>query len=300
MAINKHINEEINGYQEYLKELRDGKIIGLKTGWKKFDNAFYGIRKDRQFIIGAQPAQGKSSFINNLILCLCKNNDINSFYILYLNFEMSNYDQITRFICTITNMEEKEIIGYNTDITDERIIKYNNALEILKQYPINFIDEPIDFVKIETEIINIQKNNPNIHIILCLDHIGLAKSVEKGIREQTLKLSRDLAYLKKKYQLTNFIISQLNRDTLSKEREYNQYRPEKKDLKESGNIESDADIIILLHNPYQFDVNWKMFTYGDMVSTKNKIRAIIAKNRRGKQSYIDFEFIAEKSFIKEL
>ncbi|MGP4128129.1 MAG: DnaB-like helicase C-terminal domain-containing protein [Candidatus Carsonella ruddii] len=237
----------------------------FNTGFKELDNLINGLQKGNLIIIAGRPSIGKTSFSLNLI----KNLILNNKKIIIYTLEMTRIQIFLRLISIILEVNQNNFKDNNFSDLDFKKISF-----LIKNY--NFENLIIkDCSNLSSNDIEIQleyykKKNFSIEIII-IDYIQLMKS-EFYSNNRVLEISdisRSLKLIAKHFDCVLIALSQLNRLI--------EYRVEKipilSDLRDSGSIEQDADIVIFLHK--------KKFNFVDI---------IIAKNRNGPLGIVNFIF----------
>ncbi|WP_433927731.1 DnaB-like helicase C-terminal domain-containing protein [Candidatus Carsonella ruddii] len=252
----------------YIKLLKDFFLkeeSPLYTGYKKLDVILNGLQKGNLIILAGRPSIGKTSFSLNII----KNLILTNKKMIIFSLEMTTMQIFIRLISIILEINQTNFIKNIFDKTDIKKISF-----FMKN--INFDGLIIkDCSNLSSNDIEIQleyykKNNINIEIII-IDYIQLMKS-EYYSHNRVLEISdisRSLKLIAKHFNCVVIALSQLNRLI--------EYRLEKipilSDLRDSGSIEQDADIVIFLHK--------KNFNFIDL---------LIAKNRNGPLGIVNFIF----------
>lgn len=221
----KHIAEPTKEIIEYINNRRFGIVKSLKTRWKKFNNACMGgIEPNTILTIAGISGSGKSSFANSLETDLFDLNPNEDFVILNFSMEMQSSKQVGRKLSYKLKKTTSQLYTANPDsidVTDEvyaEILKHGN---IIRQYPIYYVDRPGTVEQIKNTIIDFM-NNPSFRgkwVVIILDHILLTKgkSGEKE-REIIADLQRLFLEVKKWGKTTIIQLSQLNRNIETPER----------------------------------------------------------------------------------
>ncbi|XZR52653.1 MAG: DnaB-like helicase C-terminal domain-containing protein [Candidatus Carsonella ruddii] len=261
---NNFFNKKQN-YKDLLFKFFTQKENYFNTGYKILDNLINGLQKGNLIIIAGRPSIGKTSFSLNLI----KNLILNNKKIIIYTLEMTRIQIFIRLISIILEINQNNFKENHFSNLDFKKISF-----LIKNY--NFENLIIkDCSNLSSSDIEIQleyykKKNINIEIII-IDYIQLMKS-EFYSNNRVLEISdisRSLKLIAKHFDCVLIALSQLNRLI--------EYRSEKipilSDLRDSGSIEQDADIVIFLHK--------KKFNFVDI---------IIAKNRNGPLGIVNFIF----------
>jgi replicative DNA helicase len=269
------MSESVSNYLS--KQEKKNTII--PTNLKTLDNILGGGFKNSQLIVvAARPGQGKTAFSIDLSYRMAKNKTPS----LFISLEMPNNEIIERYI-----MREGKVDPEKKDKTDQEETDLQNAYGKIPEYPITIHDPPSTTVnKIRTQIKNqILKNGVKIVFI---DYLGLISGEKKDGRVQEVGgIVRGIKQIAKETDVPIVLLSQLNRDVEKRQVK----RPQLSDLRESGDIEQTADIILFLH--YEEDIDGK-----EKTNINGKI--IVAKNRRKGTGDIPFNWRKEyHEFIEE-
>ncbi|MFI4883750.1 MAG: DnaB-like helicase C-terminal domain-containing protein [Candidatus Carsonella ruddii] len=283
LILNDEINNEIfekiffllnfknNNYyikNNYLKLLKNFFLKiedNLSTGYYKLDNLINGLQKGNFIVLAGRPSTGKTSFFLNII----KNFVLNKKKILIFSLEMTETQILIRLISIMLNINQNNFLKNNFNNIDIKKISFliknldfnNLIIKDCSSLSSNDIEKQINFYKQQNIIVD----------LIIIDYIQLMKS-EYYLNNRVLEISeisRSLKLIAKNYECVVFALSQLNR--LIEQRI--EKIPVLSDLKDSGSIEQDADIVMFL--------NKKKFNFIDL---------LILKNRNGELGIINFIF----------
>lgn len=256
----QHISDVGTSAMKNIEEIQQGKIFGVKTGFKDLDDMGFYLRYGSLTVVAARPAMGKSA----LALAIAKNANVNT---AIFSLEMDNEEQYERFISMktgLTNYHLKKpdvLTDYASDIIDA-------AGEINKQ-KIWLNDSP----NITTSMIASQcrrlKAQHGLELVI-IDYLGLAKTEQKFSKrhEEVGYISKSLKRMAKNLGVAVLPLAQLNR----KLEDRTDKRPILSDLRESGDLEQDAHVVAVL---YREEV------YNEECDEPEKAEFIIRKNRSG-------------------
>lgn len=256
--------------QEYrVKQTND--ITGFPTGLKDIDKATNGINRGDLVIIAARPSMGKTIFA----ISIGKNIAKQGKKVSVNELEMKDKQVVDRVFAGDTGIYMEDLIKHRLSETEflelEKTIE-NSFTNFL------FIDDSSDLSIIDIRSKAIEFRNKHGLDLLIVDYIQLMKkSDRKGITvEQAVgEISRGLKSLAKELDIPVIALSQLSRAVET--RPGNDRTPRLSDLRDSGSLEQDADVIIFLLRPEYYGIN-EMEGIG---STSGLCLAIIAKNRQG-------------------
>lgn len=257
-----------------------GSLRGLKTGFRDLDKMTAGFQKGDLIIIGARPAMGKTTFAQNLTYNIAS---MNGKGVLFFSMEMASNEIIDRMISDVSGVNNWSIRTGN--FTDEEYAKIGDAMDELSELPI-YIDDSSSMTI--TELRNKARramHDHNIGIII-VDYLQLIQGSDryKGNRVQEVtEISRGLKILARELEIPVVALAQLSRSVTGRDNP----RPLLSDLRESGSIEQDADLVMFLHRPDYYKAN------EDDHEDTHVTELIIAKHRHGAIGRIDLYFHPE-------
>lgn len=275
LEISKLFNEEskvkkvnmIQGFSDLLNDL-ENKTEYAKTWFNKLDK-YVLIDEGDYIIIGGRPSSGKTTFAVNLAINLSAKYKIDFFSL------ETTYLKIFRKIAATTGRININKIQ-NKTLQDSDYNNLINAASECSNYKLNVIEAAGMSVSDITSIAMQDKAD-----IIFIDYLQLIKGNGKNLYEQTTNISKELHIFAQKEKVTVFALAQLNRTAVGKE-------PTMSDLRESGQIEQDADVIMLMYQPNENE------------DIKKQSRdCIIAKNKTGETGKIKLDFIGVTQTFKE-
>ena len=271
--------------------------MGLRTCWKKLNRYIGGgIQRGTQYVIAGRSSVGKSAFVNLLIKSLFDLNTKEKVVVLYFNFEMPSYKQVIRKISKELEMSVNDILSSDTSISDKDYSRVLMLQEALSKYEIYYIDIPINVEQINAKVAEFFAKFRGYHIVNVFDHSRLVTGdTEHGEMVKIGRFSKLCMYMKKKYDCSNIIVSQLNRNIEAPERSKTQHEPIASDIFGADSLFQDADIVLVPHNPEMF----KLENYHGF-DTKNFLAMHILKNRDGDTGFIPFKHNLAINKIEEI
>lgn len=266
---------------------RESGLSGLETGYHALDNLTSGWQNSDLIIIAARPAMGKTAFV----LSMAKNMAVNyNIPVAVFSLEMSNLQLINRLISNVCEIESSLIkSGKLTRLQWDQLM---TRIKHLYSAPLYIDDTPsLSIFELRTKARRLVREH-NVKIII-IDYLQLmnASGMRFGSREQEVSMiSRSLKQLAKELNIPIIALSQLNRSVESRQTgDAGSKRPQLSDLRESGAIEQDADIVCFIHRP-------EYYTRSDTDAEGNDIRGlaefIVAKHRSGSVDTIKMRFKA--------
>lgn len=248
-----------------------GYITGVETGFTDLDFKTSGFHKADLVIVAARPAMGKSAFAINIATHAAVNNNVP---VAIFNLEMSKEQVANRILCSEAMVDSNKI--RTGKIEDNEWIKLANASGRLAESPIYIDDTPgISIMEIRARCRKL-KLEKNIGLVV-IDYLQLVQGSGKknSSREQEIsEISRSLKILAKELEIPVIALSQLSRSAEKRDDK----RPMLSDLRESGAIEQDADIVMFL---YRDDY------YNPDTEKKNIAEVILAKHRGGSTGTVE-------------
>jgi replicative DNA helicase len=257
---------------------RDEDITGVPTGFPSLDKLTYGWQKTDLIILAARPSVGKTAFALNLARSAAVPADPKkAIPIAFFSLEMSSSQLVQRILSAESEIWLEKISRGKLEEHEMKQL-YKKGIEALSKAPI-FIDDTaaLNIFELRAKCRRL-KNKHNIGLII-IDYLQLMSGAgenKNGNREQEIsKISRDLKGLAKELQVPIIALSQLSRE-VEKRKEGNKI-PQLSDLRESGAIEQDADMVMFLYRPEYYDITANEF--GE--SNKGETYVKIAKHRNG-------------------
>lgn len=253
-----------------------GKIKGIPTGFGELDSLTEGFHPTQLIILAARPAVGKTAFALNLALSAAKNSKKN---IAIFSLEMPAEQLIMRMISSLGQIDNKKLSTGKLENEDWK--RFNEAISILADTNVFFHDAGgVTPSEIKAKCRRLATQGEGLGLVI-IDYLQLIDSSSRyaGSRQQEVsEISRALKTMALELEVPVIALSQLSRNVEKREDK----KPVLSDLRESGSIEQDADIVAALHNP---EVEMPQ---GDDVPIP--IQLIILKHRNGPTKTIDLLF----------
>lgn len=261
---------------EHMETVR-GKVIGLQTGFSLIDNVNGGFRGGQLIVLGARPAVGKSALMGGLAVEFAKQGAA----VGIISLEMPARDIFGRMASSESGIGFREIDRNELDEPQMNVVM--KSITNLASLPIYFSDTAkttIFDIRAKAEMLK-QKHGIKA---LFVDYLQLVEETtgKNRNRENAIsEISRGLKMIAMNMDIPVIALSQLNRESEAKDR-----KPKKSDLRESGSLEQDADIVILLHRDYAMG----KLTDENGNSTLNKAELLVEKWRNGSPLKVDLHF----------
>lgn len=270
-------------------------LTGLASGFHDLDNMTSGWQSSDLIIIAARPAMGKTAFV----LSMAKNIAVNNREpVAMFSLEMSNVQLVNRLISSTCEIPSSKIKNGNLDRGEWQ--RLDDNLEHLSSAPFYVDDTPqLSIFELRTKARRLVKEH-GVKLIL-IDYLQLMSAKESNVnsrQEEVSTISRSLKGLAKELDIPIIALSQLNRsvETRDNSNSSEAKRPQLSDLRESGAIEQDADIVCFIHRPEYYKIYQD--EHGNDLTGKAQI--IIAKHRNGAVGDVTLRFVPELTRFENL
>jgi replicative DNA helicase len=247
---------------------------GVETGFYELDDMLNGMQPGEMLIVAARPSMGKTAFSMNVMQQIAQQN----VPVGVFSLEMSSQQLAQRMLCSLADVDQQKVRKGQLGADDyQRLAK---IVVQMRKLPI-FVDDspqltPLDFRTKARRL----KHDHNIQAIM-IDYMQLMDNPGPDSRQQQIsEISRGIKAVARELRLPVIALSQLNRASESREG----HKPRMSDLRESGSIEQDADVVMLLHREdyyHQADPNY---------IPSNLAEVIIAKQRNGPTGTVELVF----------
>ena len=280
------INEAMSSLQA--KQSQNG-LSGVPSGFLSLDTITMGWQPSDLIILAARPSVGKTAFSLNLARNAAVDHHMP---VAFFSLEMAAIQLTNRLITSESGLAPDKIKG-GIKLEDFEWQQLEYQLKALAKAPIYIDDTPsLPLMEFRTKAKNLVKNK-GVRLII-IDYLQLIQGPTelKGMREQEVAaISRTLKATAKELNVPIIALSQLSRQAVT--RQGGGGKPQLSDLRESGSIEQDADMVIFIHRPDYVGLS-------DNEGDKEKTQIIIAKHRNGETKDIDMLFKGEKLRFVEL
>ena len=263
-----------------LEELYNSKqaITGIPTGFNDLDKKTAGLHGSELILVAARPAMGKSAFALNIGTYAATRAKVP---VAIFNLEMSKDQLANRILCSEALVDSNHV--RTGELSDDELAKLAEASGELSQAPIYICDTPgISVMEIRARCRKL-KMEKNIGLII-IDYLqliqGSAKNANNRVQE-IAEISRSLKILAKELNVPVIALSQLSIAVESRD----DHRPMLSDLRESGSIEQDADIVMFLYRDDYYNP--------EDSKKKNIAEVIIAKQRAGETGTVELAWVGQ-------
>ncbi len=249
-------------------------LRGVKTGFTDLDNLLSGMQASNLLILAARPGQGKTAFVVNMSQHIAVNEKKS---VGIFSLEMSQEELVDRLLVGQADVDAWRL--KTGRLTESDFTKLSEAMGVLADAPIYIDDTPgISVSQIRTKARRLQlEHNVSIIIVDYLQLVDPGKHYENRVQEVSI-VSQALKNLARELKIPVLALSQLSRAVEHR----GEKKPQLADLRESGAIEQDADVVMFLYRP---DAE-----IADVMQTKLSV----AKHRNGPQGEIDLLFRGDR------
>lgn len=291
-AINSVVREAILEIED-LKN-KDGGLTGIPSGFQRLDKITSGFQKSDLVIIAARPGMGKTA----LALALTRNASLISDKpraVAFFSLEMSSKQLVMRMITSEAEIDNEKI--KKGTLADHEWQQLNSRITKLSDAPIFIDDTPaLSVFELRAKCRRLKQQHDISMIII--DYLQLMRgddaSVKNGNREQEVSyISRSLKALAKELDVPVIALAQLSR---ASERRGNTFIPMLSDLRESGSIEQDADMVMFVHRPEYYQIA----EWDDGTPTAGQAAIILAKHRNGALDRVIVRYISKFTKFMDL
>jgi replicative DNA helicase len=277
------VKKLIKGTIDYVEKLYERKahVTGVPTGFRKLDELTAGLQPSDLIIVAGRPSMGKTSFALNVALnaALSENSTIGIF-----SLEMSNDQLVQRMLCTLARVNSNRMrTGF---LLDSDWPKLTTQAGRLSETNIFVDDTPgISVLEMRAKSRRLKAENKKLDLIV-VDYLQLitGRARIENRQQEISEISRSLKAMAKELDVPVVALSQLSRAVESREDK----RPQLSDLRESGAIEQDADVVLFLYRPGAYRKDPEPRDDDD-----NTVEVIVGKQRNGPTGSVPLAFLKE-------
>jgi replicative DNA helicase len=287
-----HIKERLPSFIDDINTRAENNgIFGLETGFSELDKLTTGLQKGDLIIVAGRPSMGKTAFSMNIVEHVAIQT---SKPVLVFSLEMPTEQLMMRMVSSSFKINMRKMQEGSMDASDWN--NFNHAVEVLEKSNI-IIDESASPTptEIRSKARRVYKQHPDLSLIV-VDYLGLMQVPGSNDRNSEIAtISRSLKALAKELDVPVIALSQLNRSVESRPKSGKGRMPQMSDLRDSGSIEQDADIIAFMYRDEAYhDDN---FSNPDEIG---KADLKIAKHRNGSTGFIKLQFNGEFAKFENL
>ncbi|UER67320.1 replicative DNA helicase [Borrelia sp. BU AG58] len=272
-AVVERVHSEI--YERSMKTKEAN--FGILSGFRKVDDLIGGFRDSDFIIIGARPSVGKTAFALNIASNIALRNN-KRHKVGFFSLEMTSDALVKRIMASRANIDSFKV--QNSILSGREIQALNNAANDISNAELYIADTAnMSLLALATQARKLKKFS-GVDIIF-IDYISLVSLEARNLprHEQVASISKALKELARELKIPIVALSQLTRDTEGRE-------PNLASLRESGALEQDADVVILLHR----DKDLKSSSFGEETPAA-QTQVIVAKHRNGPTGRVDVLFL---------
>lgn len=272
MAIADILQDTFNRIFERMDQ--EGTLSGLHTGFHGLDDKISGFQASELLILAARPSMGKTALVCNFALAAAQQNNA----VLLFSLEQSRLELAERLLCICGKIDGHRLRQGALEEAEQ--FHLMEARTELQSMPI-FIDDTAGRTMSQVAAVARRLKRRHDLKIVIIDYLQLIESEEKNVsREQQIStITRRLKFLAKDLAIPVIALAQLNRAVEQREDK----RPRLADLRESGAIEQDADVVMFLHRPDAYDPS----------DRPGEADLIVAKNRSGPVGTVPLTWLKE-------
>jgi replicative DNA helicase len=261
--------------------MKKGEMTGAPSGFHDLDRLTFGFQKQEMIVLAARPSMGKTSFALNIAEAATLPKRGDAFPTLIFSLEMSSAQLALRMLCSRARVKMQALrdglISKNGD-DQQRLVA---AADEFSKSPL-FIDDSSNL-----SIMQLRAKARRVHSrhklgLIIVDYLQLLSPVDSKVprEQQVAEASRGLKALAKELELPVIVLSQLNRSSEKENR-----APKLADLRESGSIEQDADVVLMLARPKDADEKYQV--------AADSAELIVAKQRNGPVGELRLTFLRD-------
>ncbi len=257
-------------------------VTGISTGFRDLDRKLAGLHPTNLVIIAARPGMGKTA----LALNMAQNVALSGHTVAIFSLEMSREEVVTRMLCAKGRIDSQRL--RTGKLSEGDFTKLSNAAGALYKQNI-FVDDSagLTVTEIRAKCRRLRRK-PGLDMVV-VDYLQLMNGSGQENRQQEIAMiSRSLKNLARELHVPIIALSQLNRGVEAREDK----RPRLGDLRESGAVEQDADVVMFIYRDEYY--------YPEKVESKGVAEVVIAKHRQGGVGKVDMTFLAEFTLFSDM
>ncbi|EMA6341712.1 MULTISPECIES: replicative DNA helicase [Bacillus cereus group] len=259
-----------------------GDLTGINTGYNDLNRMTSGLQTEDLIIVGARPAMGKTAFVLNIAYHAASSNAAVGIFSL----EMGEEQLLKRMISSAGNVDATKMKNPKKLCNIKDWENISQAMGLINNLPLEIYDKAnVTMQEIYAKTRKLKRKHPDKKVLIAIDYLQLIVGDPKhrGNRMQEIgEISRKLKLMARELDVCVIALSQLSRAVESRQDK----RPLLSDLRETGQIEQDADLIAFLYREDYYDAE---------TANKNITEIILAKQRNGPVGTVELAFIKEFS-----
>ena len=256
---------------------RRGQLTGVSTGFRDLDRMTNGLQKSDLIIVAARPAMGKTSFAMNIGQYAAMHDNR---HVVVFSLEMSREQLVSRMLCTEASVDSQHIKeGTMTDDEMARLLDVSGPMQSCKMHIDDTGGATVSSIRSKCRRLQAKEGLDLVIIDYMQLMTGAGNGRKSDNRQQEISdMTRAMKLLARELNVPIILLSQLNRGPETRQ----DHTPMISDLRESGSIEQDADMVILLYRPQVYDE-----------TADNTSQVIIAKHRHGPTGTVELAWQGE-------
>lgn len=262
-------------------------LSGFDTGFRDLNRYLDGYQKGDLIISAARPSVGKTAKMLNHAIKHCENGGLTAIYSLEMGEESLN----KRLLSTIGRIDGHKMKNPKQYFDADDWVRFNKALGILGDMNIHIFDKSGQTIaEIRSSVRKLRKQHPNVPMMVQIDYLQLIRSDHNRFQsknDEVGEMTRSLKELARDEQVPVYLLSQLSRGVESRQDK----RPMMSDIRDSGSVEQDADVIEFLYRDDYYNAESEQ---------KNIIEVIIAKQRNGAVGTVELAYLKEYNLFVDL
>ncbi|HDK45140.1 MAG TPA: replicative DNA helicase [Actinobacteria bacterium] len=263
-------------------EARGTELTGLATGFRDLDRKLGGLQPANLVIVAARPAMGKSALAANI----ATNVALEGGTVAMFSLELSREEIVQRLLCSIGRVDSMKL--RTGPLGPQLWQKVVHAASKMYQVPV-YIDDSGQLTVTDIRAKSRRLKRAHGLDLVIVDYLQLMQGSNRENRQQEIaEISRSLKNLARELEVPVIAVSQLNRGLESREDK----RPRLGDLRESGAIEQDSDLVMFIYRHEYY--------HPEAQETKGLAEVIVAKHRSGSTGKVDMTFLPEFTLFADL
>lgn len=259
----------------------DGSLLGVTTGFRDLDNQLGGLQRSDLIIVAARPSMGKTSLALDMVRCMA----LEKKKVAFFSLEMSQQQLASRMLSSYSGVGLWET--RTGKLNDDEFAKLSEGLGVLSDLDISIDDTPgANIVEIRTKARRLYMEQ-GIDAIF-IDYLQLIQgNTREGRVQEVSQISQELKNMARELKVPVVALSQLSRKTEDRP----DRMPQLSDLRDSGSIEQDADVVMFIHREEYYDPE---------TEKKGVAEIKIAKHRNGPTGSVDIAWVKEMASFRNL
>lgn len=274
--------DKLNKLQQH-----EGVLTGVPTGFRDLDHIFNGLQRSDLILVAARPAMGKTAFTLNIAQNVSMKSGMT---VAFFSLEMSKEQLVGRILSSVAEVNSEKLRRANMDPDDWN--KVIQAADTMSRSKLFIDDTPgltVQDMRAKLRRLKVEQGGLDLVIV---DYIQLmqGRNSNKGSenrQQEVSEISRNLKLIAREFNVPLVALSQLSRSVESRPDK----RPVLSDLRESGSLEQDADIVVFLYRDKYYDPNTEK---GD------NAEVLIRKHRNGSVGTVELLFIGELTRFRDV